>query len=80
MAALVGRPQAMEFTSERRLCLSQALHLGSRDDHLRLGDVELGLDLATLGAIHSVAQLGPQFFDLNFKFLGHLRLLDVCER
>lgn len=50
------------------------------DRQFRPGDFEPGLNLTTLGAIDSVAQLGPQFLDLDFEFVGHLYLLDACDR
>lgn len=44
------------------------MHLGSGDGQFLLGDFEFSLDLTTLGTVDSVAQLGPQYFDLGFEF------------
>ncbi len=48
----------METASEGRLAFCKAVKLGARDNELCLSHFELGLDLATLGAIHCVEQLG----------------------
>jgi len=55
----------METASERRLAFCKAVHLGARDNQLCLSDFELGLDLTAFRTVFSVAQLSPEFFDLD---------------
>jgi hypothetical protein len=69
----------METASERRFAFCDTVKLGARDNQLCLSDFELGLDLTALCTIDSVTQLSPQFFDLDCKFVGHLRLLTLVK-
>jgi hypothetical protein len=76
----VARTVLTTAPSERWAGFSMTIELGDCYGQFCLNDIEFGLDLAALGAVDSVAQLSPQFFDLDFEYVGHLRLLDVCER
>ncbi len=65
--------------SERRFALCKAVQLGARDNQLCLSGIEFGLDLTALRTVDGVTQLCPQLFDLDFKFVGHLRLLTLVK-
>lgn len=55
----IGRP------SVRRLPIDSLVPQGNGRYKLRLRDVQLGLDLATLAGVARVTKLGPQFLDLG---------------
>jgi hypothetical protein len=66
--------------SEGRPGIDATVLLCRDDCQLGLSQLELGLDLTALDSVACVLQLGPQFLNLDLEFVGHLRLLYVCER
>lgn len=60
--------------SEGRLGLDCAGLLGQLHGELRPGKFELALDLAALGGVAGVLQLGTQFLDVLFDFHGLISL------
>jgi len=70
---------AVGCPSVRRLPIDGLVLQGDDTCKLRMSDIQLGLDLATLAGVASVTELGPQFLDLDFDIVGH-RLISLSVK
>nr|WP_172690496.1 hypothetical protein [Rhizobium rhizogenes] len=72
--AKLGLITRREAASEGRLGIDGADLFGEFHDQLGLGEFELALDLAALGRVACVVQLGTHFFDVLFDRHGFISL------